>query len=128
VVGIGAFIGDAQARSISLFRHIDHIASLVGPAHVGLGGDYIQDMQSVWAALRASKDSSLPDPTGTQLYEGGCFQPEQLAELVEIMLAHGYSVDVIKGILGANFRAVYAIAEARRPNAIECDRICRAQT
>jgi membrane dipeptidase len=111
VVGIGAFIGDAEARSETVFRHIDHIASLVGPQHVGLGADYVQNMGGVWDAIRAAKDSSWPDPTGTQLYEGGCFQPEQLAELVEIMLAHGYSVDVVKGILGTNFRRVYAMAE-----------------
>jgi membrane dipeptidase len=112
VVGIGAFIGDAQARSESLFRHIDHIASLVGPQHVGLGTDYVPSMQELWVAIRDTKDTLWPDPTGTQLYEGECVQPEQLAELVEIMLAHGYSVDVIKGILGANFRRVYALAEA----------------
>jgi len=111
VVGIGAFIGDARARSETVFRHIDHIASLVGPQHVGLGADYVQNMQSVWDAICAAKDSSWPDPTGTQLYEGGCFQPEQLAELVDIMLGNGYSVEAIKGILGANFRRVYAMAE-----------------
>jgi membrane dipeptidase len=111
VVGIGGFIGDAEARSETVFRHIDHVASLVGPQHVGLGADYVQNMQGVWDAIRAAKDSSWPDPTGTQLYEGGCFQPEQLAELVDIMLAHGYSVDVVKGVLGANFRRVYAMAE-----------------
>lgn len=112
VVGIGAFIGDAQARSESLFRHIDHISSLVGPRHVGLGTDYVPTMQELWTAIRAAKDTSWPDPTGTQLYEGDCVQPEQLSELVEIMLAHGYSTDDVKGILGANFRRVYAIAEA----------------
>src|SRR5262249_47774011 len=34
-----------------------------------------------------------PDSTGTQLpvEEGRCFRPEQLAELTEMMLAHGYS-------------------------------------
>jgi membrane dipeptidase len=111
VVGIGAFIGDAEARTESLFRHIDYIATLVGPRHVGIGTDYVKDMQGVWDAIRASKDTMWPDPSGTQLYEGGCFQPEQLAELVEMMLAHGYSVDVVKGILGANFKRVYAMAE-----------------
>lgn len=108
VVGIGAFIGDAQARPESVFRHIDHIASLVGPQHVGLGTDYVKNMHLVWAAIRASKDTSWPDPSGTQLYEGGCFQPEQLAELVRIMLDHGYSPAAIEGILGRNFRRVYA--------------------
>jgi membrane dipeptidase len=111
VVGIGAFIGDSQARSETVFAHIDHIVTLVGPQHVGLGTDYVKNMQGVWDAIRASKDSMWPDPSGTQLYEGGCFQPEQLAELVGIMLAHGYSRHAIKGILGANFRRVYATAE-----------------
>jgi membrane dipeptidase len=108
VVGIGAFLGDAEARTESMFRHIDYIATLVGPEHVGLGTDYVKDLAPVWEALRNEKDTAWPDPTGTQLYEGGCFQPEQLGELVDIMLAHGYSTDVIKGILGANFRRVYA--------------------
>lgn len=112
VVGVGAFIGDVQARSESLFRHIDYIASLVGPQHVGLGTDYNPDPEGAYASMLATKDSMWPDPTGTQLYEGRAVQPEQLAELVEIMLAHGYSVEVIKGILGANFRRVYAAAEA----------------
>lgn len=113
VVGIGGFIGDPEARSESVFRHIDHIASLVGPQHVGLGADYVQNMKGVWDAIRAAKNSSWPDPTGTQLYEGGCFQPEQLTELVDIMLTHGYPVEAIKGILGTNFRRVYAMAEVR---------------
>jgi membrane dipeptidase len=112
VVGIGAFIGDAEARSESLFRHIDYIASLVGPQHVGLGTDYVPAMQELWTAIRAAKDTSWPDPTGTQLYEGGCVQPEQLPELVDTMLAHGYTADVVRGILGTNFRRIYADAEA----------------
>jgi membrane dipeptidase len=114
VVGIGAFIGDPEARAGSLFRHIDHIATLAGPEHVGLGTDYVKDMNGVWQSIRAQKDTAWPDPTGTQLYEGGCFQPEQLGELVAIMLSHGYSTKAIEGILGANFRRIYAIGETAR--------------
>jgi membrane dipeptidase len=110
IVGIGAFLGDAAARAESLFRHIDHIAALVGPEHVGLGTDYVKDMSSVWEAMRAQKETAWPDPTGTQLYEGSCFQPEQLAELVKVMLRRGYSSEAVKGILGANFKRVYATA------------------
>ncbi len=112
VVGVGAFIGDVQASSESLFHHIDYIVSLVGPQHVGLGTDYNPDPEGAYASMLATKDSMWPDPSGTQLYEGRAVQPEQLAGLVEIMLAHGYSVDVIRGILGANFRRVYAMAES----------------
>jgi membrane dipeptidase len=112
IVGIGSFLGDAAAQSMSLFRHVDYMVSLVGPEHVGLGTDYVKDMAAVWAAISAAKDTSWPDPTGTQLYEGGCFQPEQLSELVQIMLTHGYSTDAIKSILGGNFRRVYELAGA----------------
>jgi membrane dipeptidase len=111
VVGIGAFLGDAAARTETMFRHIDYIAELVGPQHVGLGTDYVRDMEPAWAFVRTQKDTAWPDPTGTQLYEGTCFQPEQLPELVQAMLAHGYSTEEVRGILGANFRRVYATAE-----------------
>jgi membrane dipeptidase len=121
VVGVGSFLGDVEARAESVFRHIDYIASMVGPEHVGIGSDYgksmpYKDYPSVWEAYSATHKSwpdptnAWPDPTGSQipLDESRCFQPEQLVDLVEIMLAHGYSVEVVKGILGGNFRRVYA--------------------
>ncbi len=112
VVGTGAFLGDVEARTESLFRHIDYLVELVGPRHVGLGTDYIKDLEPVWKIVRAQKDVAWPDPTGTQLYEGGCFQPEQLRDLVQMMRAHGYPRDAVSGILGENFRRVYAAVEA----------------
>lgn len=111
VVGIGAYLGDANAKSETVFRHIDHIANLVGPKHVGIGTDYVLDMPAVWASIGASKETLWPDPTGTQLYEGGCFQPEQLLELVILMLQHGYAADAITGILGGNFRRIYELID-----------------
>jgi membrane dipeptidase len=114
VVGIGAFLGDAAARAETMFRHIDHIASLVGPQHVGIGTDFVKDIEQIWDAMRALKDSSWPDPTGTQLYEGGCFQPEQLSRLVEIMLDHGYTPEIVQGVLGENFRRLFSEVEARK--------------
>ena len=43
IVGIGAFLGDAHAKSETMFRHLDHVASLVGPEHVGGGIDRPSD-------------------------------------------------------------------------------------
>lgn len=126
VVGVGAFLGDIEARAASMFRHIDYIASLVGAQHVGLGTDYVsifpaKDHAAAWAASEEKTwpdpTNGWPNPTGTQLpvEESHCFAPEQLAELITIMLAHGYSTDVVRGILGANFRRVYtAIGETER--------------
>lgn len=107
VVGVGSFLGDAEARPESMFRHIDYIASLVGPEHVGLGTDYVKDLSPVWDRVKTQKEGAWPDPTGTQLYEGISFPPERLWHLVDIMLAHGYPSEAVKGILGANFRRIY---------------------
>jgi membrane dipeptidase len=121
VVGVGSFLGDTNARAESLFRHIDHIASMMGPEHVGLGTDFAstmpyRDHPATWGPYRATHEpwpdpiDAWPDPTGTQIPLDGsrCFQPEQLSELIGMMLARGYPTAAIKGILGGNFRRVYA--------------------
>ena len=116
IVGIGAFIGDPQARAETVFRHIDHVVQLVGPTHVGIGTDFIDDMDPVWPSIIEAKDGMWRDPSGTQIYEGVSFAPEQLEDLVEIMLQQNYSDDVVKAILGGNFRRVYDAVGAD-PNA-----------
>src|SRR5262249_55179140 len=124
VVGLGDYLNDVEARSESLFRHIDYIASLVGSEHVGLGTDYVdifpvKDHQARWDAYRVKHGDLLkwPDPANAwpdSEQVGGansrCFAPEQLVELIEIMLTHGYSSEVVRGILGSNFRRVYGVA------------------
>ncbi len=122
VVGLGNFLGDLVAKTESLFGHIDYIVNLVGPEHVGLGTDYMPrsfyDKAARKELEKAQKpwpDPSIgwPDPTGKQLPrgEGTCFQPEQITELAYLMLTRGYTRETVKGILGANFRRVYAAAE-----------------
>jgi membrane dipeptidase len=124
IVGVGAYTGDAEASTESVFRHLDYIASLVGPQHVGLGTDYVKilpvrDYAEQWQVIAESgiawpnSENAWPDPTGTQITvdESHCFGPEQLGELVGMMLEHGYPDDAIRGILGGNFRRVYATAE-----------------
>jgi membrane dipeptidase len=125
VVGNGSFLGERVPSPATMFSHIDYIAELVGPRHVGLGTDFLKDKpansspaaaQAVRARMQAKRnawpDSSIvwPDPTGTQipLAESGTVQPEQLIDLVALMLAHGYDRDEIEGILGDNFRRVYS--------------------
>lgn len=122
VVGVGAFLGDLAARTESLFRHIDHISTLAGPEHVGLGTDYVRilparDFPSEWAIddplVRSWPDAAnaWPDPTGTQLLveESRCFGPEQLTQLIETMLAHGYPDEAVQGILGGNFKRAFDV-------------------
>lgn len=115
VVGIGAFLGDPDAKAETVFRHIDHVVQLVGPEHAGIGTDFIDDMEPVWPGMIESKDYMWRDPKGTQLYEGVAFAPEQLTDLVEMMLQNGYSEKDTMGVLGANFHRVYSsVGDARR--------------
>lgn len=123
VVGVGSFLGDMEARTESWFRHIDYLVSMVGPEHVGLATDNVasRELRDVIAKDAYQKygiiawpepEIGWPNPTGTQLPSGSAgVQPEQLSELVETMLGHGYPASSVVGILGANFRRVYAAAE-----------------
>lgn len=124
IVGIGAFLGDVQARTEIFFRHIDYVAALVGPEHVGLGTDFVnvfpvKDHLHTWETFDTTHTKSWPDPAHAwpnpssaliPVEDSYCFRPEQLVELVAIMLAHGYSAEAIRGILGGNFRRVYESA------------------
>ena len=40
---LGFFLGDNDNSTETIVRHIDHVASLVGPEHVGLGLDFVFD-------------------------------------------------------------------------------------
>lgn len=123
VVGVGSFLGDMEARTESWFRHIDYLVSMVGPEHVGLATDNVasRELRDAIAKDAYQKygiiswpepEIGWPNPTGTQLPGGSAgIQPEQLSELVETMLGHGYPASAVVGILGANFRRVYAAAE-----------------
>lgn len=72
-----------------LLDHIDHIAQVAGPEHVGLGSDF--DGVSV-----------LP----TQLDDVSCYP-----NITQGLLDRGYSEEQIQGILGGNLMRVFRAAE-----------------
>jgi membrane dipeptidase len=74
----------------NLLNHIDHIAQVAGPEHVGLGSDF--DGVSV-----------LP----TQLEDVSCYP-----NITQGLLDRGYSEEQIQGILGGNLMRVFRAAEA----------------
>ncbi len=118
VNGVGVFLGDNDASTEMMLRHIDYMAELVGARHVGLGTDYIDDSErralpatgSIFnpkeiheeAHLRASGGKSR-GPTWDKIVY---FAPEQMPELTEAMLKHGYSEADVRGVLGDNFLRV----------------------
>ncbi|MCG8692535.1 MAG: dipeptidase [Minwuiales bacterium] len=101
VVGLGIFMGNDDASIDMLLRQIDHYADLVGPAHIGLGLDFVYDLEAMQEIM-----ARLAPASGNYGKMASLFQPEELPALTEAMLAKGYSDRAVRGILGENFLRV----------------------
>jgi len=102
--GVGAFLDDSDARTETVFRHVDYMASLVGPQHVALGLDYVRDVDRVWAWVGANPEMWPTDGIPTRPSQ--FMQPEQICDLAAMMLERGYGENDVRGILGENFLRV----------------------
>lgn len=98
--GIGIFLGDNDNSTETLIRHIDHVAQLVGPEHVGLGLDYVFDQAELDEYVRSRPDIFPPEKgyrTGIAMIE-----PERFPVIAEALLRRGYADAEVQGILGHN--------------------------
>jgi membrane dipeptidase len=87
--GVNEFLGDESAASETMFRHIDYLANLVGPEHVGIGLDYVRDVDAIWDWIQRDRDLWPQHDANTPMPYPAHAQPEQLAELAGLMLARG---------------------------------------
>ena len=107
VNGVGRFLGDAQAGTEAILRHIDYLVARIGPEHVGIGIDhsYGQDLDDDPPGL--DKDYWWPRAHG---YAEGAnvhiAAPEQIPEITQGLLARGYGEADIRRILGENMLAL----------------------
>ena len=105
VNGLGEFLDDPHANSESIFRHLDHMVNLVGPAHVGIGLDYVKNTAQFWNWVRDNPE--MWPPVNGKGHDDTAFgQPEQIAELCELMLSRQYAEEDVRAILGGNFARV----------------------
>lgn len=98
--GLGRFLGNDDNSTEAWFRHLDHAVSVVGPAHVGLGLDFVWDKTEAEAFYRARPDLFPIDKGFAKA--SSSIEPERLPVLVAAMVDHGYPADDIRAILGGN--------------------------
>jgi membrane dipeptidase len=102
--GIGIFLGDNDTSTEAFARHVDYVARRVGVEHVGIGMDYVFDQEGLDQDLQKYR-LTFPDGWG---YDPGIRTkpPEELPEVTAALLAHGYSDDDVRAILGGNLLRV----------------------
>ncbi|CAN7669712.1 dipeptidase [Caballeronia sp. LjRoot34] len=111
--GLGRFIGkdvdgNLDSRNEALFKHLDHMVQLVGPDHVGIGFDYVFDVDELVAHYKARPD--LFPPSRGYPAPAPMVEPERLHSIVQMMLDKGYPADAIGKILGGNHLRVAQVS------------------
>jgi membrane dipeptidase len=99
--GVGFFLG-AEGPDLprAMADHAAHVADLVGAERVGLGLDFMFLEGSDYGFYRAGRERwprGYPEPPWSFL------QPEQLGDLVEALLARGFTGAEVRGVLGENY-------------------------
>jgi len=95
-----------------IFRHIDHMVSLVGIDYVGFGSDFIPDMNQTAISLQSSLGQLVFPDNGYSIKLGAKGLPtpspgQIVAALVDKLLEHGYSEPDCQKFLGGNFYRVF---------------------
>ena len=105
VSGSSQYLGDQAASSEAVFRHLDHFVQLVGPQHVGLGFDIVFEpaVLNDWMRQRPDEWPGVEDPSWPGV---NYVVPEQLAEVVSLMLARSYATADVRAILGGNYERI----------------------
>jgi len=112
--GLGLLLGTDAALPEKFVDHIDYIAELVGVEHVAIGLDFLY-FADQFEAFMKHQGVSHPQAYAKKVRGvGAMLAPEQLLDVVKVLLQRGYSKQAIKGIVGENtLRVIYA-SEARR--------------
>ena len=99
--GIGVFLGEHGTAPQAVARHAAYVAELVGVAHVGFGLDYVVATQELNGYVTAHPEM-FPPELG---YAAGMkmLAPEQVPELADALLEHGFSDADLGAMLGGNW-------------------------
>jgi membrane dipeptidase len=97
------FVVDPRSLEIDrVLDHIDHAVDVMGIGHVGLGGDFIVQVQRA-LGLRRAPDTLRPEGLPDDATIDGLAGPEDYQTLVDAMRRRGYSDGNVDAIAGGNF-------------------------
>jgi membrane dipeptidase len=103
ITGLSAFLGEGAPTAQRLVDHIDHVANLVGPEHVGLGLDYVYDIESFEAFVARLPDRYPPEAGYSDMRQ---LELEDVPRVTDELLRRGYRESEVRGILGENWLGV----------------------
>lgn len=102
--GFGIFLGENDASTEAVLRHVDHMVQLVGPDHVGFGLDYVFDTQELKDHI-ATMRRTFPDAADYP-EEFAMVEPERVGAIAAALAARGYDRAAVDKILGGNWLRV----------------------
>jgi membrane dipeptidase len=108
VVGVNAFPAFVRRPGTptldDLLDHVDHLARVMGPEHVGLGLDFAMETEEDYDYF-GYKPEFYPRPPWT--YPTGIDGFAAIPNVTRGLLARGYPEADVRGILGGNFLRVF---------------------
>ncbi|MGW7415236.1 dipeptidase [Streptomyces sp. NPDC054863] len=97
---------DRASRTIErIADHIEHIAALVGFAHVGIGPDFVREVLA--DVTPPCCDGNDYDGVPMDLFLPGLDGPAQLPALTEVLVKRGLDEDSIRAVLGGNVQRLF---------------------
>jgi membrane dipeptidase len=102
---------DPVATLDHFLRHVDHIVGLAGADHVGIATDWTPPMPPRLQAMLTATMQSLGFRPEHRVDWGssveGFSRWEEWPNITGALLAHGYSDDEVRGIIGGNFVRIF---------------------
>lgn len=99
--GVGIFLGRNDTASATYAQHVDHVVQLVGPQHAAIALDYVFDLEELETYVRQMQHT-FPPGMGYEL--GARFvAPEQIEEIVSVLMGWGYREADLAAVLGGNW-------------------------